>query len=266
MHDDVEGPDSYFLETRELLAQDCVGLDVERQLNWGMDLQRAATQILDKADFYRWGSNLSNVDVMVDLSVALAKMSAAEGLAREVAACAALHAPPDSIQEKELVGLFQSLSEPSVDSDRQIAIAEDCVEALSNIFAFHNDKAKDRLHPKIPKAGESGFTLRAVAIGRLFDGALFEKSENLIDSFASIAECSAVDSPERLAAVMGLLRYPQYAGYKDSQRAEIHLMRYASPGSEIRFEAEEIIRADARFPLKDLLKVAVQQRAAFGGL
>jgi hypothetical protein len=262
VRDNLSKPDPYFAEARDLLRQDRASFSVEQQLGWSMDLQRVAITLLEKTDVPVWGRQQSNLDSAAEMARALSKIYLADHLVRLVAAGVAVNAKPGSEQESEMVALFDSLSSPAqlLDADRQRIVAQDCVSALSNVYAYHNKKTKDPSRAKIPQFGDHGYNLRTVAMARLFQGALLADPENLIESYAIIAECSPLDSSERLAAVLGLLRYPEYANFLDGSDAEGYIENLAPIGSVIRHEVEELLKTDATCPLKTLLEHAREKR------
>ncbi len=261
MHDKSDKPDAYFETAADLLSQTGSEIGIEQQIIWNMDLQRAATAILEKMEFRDWGRVRANVDIAASLAKALAKIQPAEQLARQMAAGAAVHADPGSDQEREMVELFESLTVPSYDADRRALVTDDCLRVLSDIVSYYNPDDKNRPRTIVPKEGDRGYKLKKAITDRLFQGALFDNLDTLIDGFAIIAECSSVDSAERLAAIVGLLRYPQYIGASTSPEAETYIRTLAPVGSRMRDEAENMLRINATFPLTDLLKCAAEHIA-----
>jgi len=263
----VSNLDSYFKEARDLLRQDSAGTGVEQQLWRSMNLQHAAAALLEKAEMRAWGTQQAYLNTAAELAKALSKIHLADHLARLIAAVVAVNAAPGGEQEKEMVDLFENLSSPPssqfFDADRQKIVAQDCVTALSIVCAYHNEKIEDPSRAKISKPGDHGNNLSAMVMARLFRGALLDDPENLIESYAVIAKSSPPDSPERLAAVLGLIRYPQYAGFRDGSNAEGYIENLAPIGSVIRHEAEELLKNDAAFPLKDLLEHARIKKQEF---
>jgi hypothetical protein len=251
-------PDTYFKEARKLLRLDRANFSIEQQLRWPMVLQDVADSLLEKTDISKWGKQKNNLETSAEMTRALAKIHSAEHLTRLMAAGTAVNAEPNSELEKEMVALFDRLSSPASsqlsDANHQKIIAQDCVSALSNVYAYHNKKIKDPSRAIIAEPGDHGYNLRTAAMARLFQGSLFNDPENLIESYTIIAECSPLDSPERLAAILGLLRYPQYANDLDGSDAEGYIENLAPIGSMIRHQAEELLKIDATFPLKNLLE------------
>jgi hypothetical protein len=252
--------DPIFKIAADFLRQDRSAFSVEQQVNWEMELKRTAMVLLDKMDFCAWNRHEANLDVAVDLARTLSEIHLAEPLARRIAADMAIHANPGSEREKEMLGLFDSLSAYSPDDQQRVSVARDFVQALSDVHTYHNKGTSDQAHVKVPGPNDHGFNLRAVAMAKLFEGALLDDPENFIEACAVIAEGSPSDSVERLAAVVGLLKYPQYTDDLEGAVAEEYIARWAPIGSQMRDEAEETLKVDAAFPLSELFARARAQK------
>lgn len=249
-----------FEEARSVLRQGGSSRDVEQDVQWQMNLQETASRLLDSVDPLEWGKKKANLEVGAELAKALGKIQLADQLARLVAAGVSLNAEPESPQEIEMTELFRRLSDPPLDPYCQTLIARDCLGALALVCAYHNRRKKKPYLTKMLSVGNRGYRLREVALQRLFEGALFSDAENLVESFAIVAECSPLSSPERLAAVVGLLRYPQYTRGIDDSGPESYIETFAPIGSQVRNEAVEILNADATFPLRELLVRAAEKK------
>ncbi|MDD4616648.1 MAG: hypothetical protein PHW76_05990 [Alphaproteobacteria bacterium] len=248
-------PEPYFRGARDILREDCASPNVEQQLWRSMNLERLANTLLEKTDISSWGKDQATIEIATEMAKALSKIHLADHFARLMAAAVAVNAKPDGRHEREMVSLFEELSTPSIfsDSDHLKAIAQDCVTALSYVQAYYKIKAENPSRAKVAQPGSPGYNLKSAATARLFQGALFDDPDNLIDSFAIIAECASSGSAERLAAIIGLLRYPQYASFLDGADAEAYIEILAPIGSATRDEAEEWLKVGATIPLKDVL-------------
>lgn len=258
-----EVPDHRFAKARALLRTDGAGQAVEQQVLRFMELERLAVAILDAPDIRDWSYAQANLDVAAEIARALAAAKQGEQLARRMAAAVAIAATPGGEQERAMAALFDELSDIGrfIDTARQEAIAADCVSALSALYLYCNGTTAEMPGAKLPKAGQNGYLLWGVALPRLFQCVQLNDAAARVEAFAIAAKCSPEGSAERLASVLGLLRYPQFADYKIGAQAEIYIENFAPIGSAIRHEAEAILQTDFNVPVETLLSFTRTRRA-----